>query len=117
MNSGNYRFSPRNRSGNNYIYTQKGTYDCPPGSVVITGACRRLDKFEQEKARTGEYVPPRTGHAVGRRATMAGRRNGTMNRGRRMMNGTGRRMNGGRRMTGGRTMMNGGRRMNSRMSY
>jgi len=64
-----YRFSPSNRAGNSFIYTQRGVYDCPPGSPVITAACRRLDKFEQESQRTGTYVAPRTGgrNVVGRR--------------------------------------------------
>jgi hypothetical protein len=64
-----YRFSPGNRAGNSFIYTQRGIYDCPPGSPVITAACRRLDKFEQESARIGAYVAPRAGGnaVVGRR--------------------------------------------------
>jgi len=79
-----YKFSPLNRSGNSYIYTQKGTYDCPPGSSIITAACRRLDKFEQEAARTGEYKGgSRTTRMVGRRPRTRGAMMGNRGRPRR----------------------------------
>ena len=109
-----YRFSPFNRGGNSYIYTQKGTYDCPPGSTVITEACRRLDKFEQEAARTGEYRG-RNGHSrmVGRAPRSRGRMMGMNGRPRRAAR-TMARNTRGRMMNGGRRMMNGGRRMMGR---
>jgi hypothetical protein len=103
--SDKYKFSPGNRGGNSYIYTQKGTYDCPPGSTVITAACKRLDKFEQEAARTGEY------RGANRHTRMVGRT--TRTRGSMMgMNGRPRRAarNMARNTRGGMMNGNGARR-------